>query len=199
MKKIDQKAEVDFIPVLEGSDGKVTNATSGNAGVYVFPKKAVKEEELKRFISYFEKLTDDEMDLLMKKGIENKHWKNEDGKYVTTDKEGYSNQVSIFSVIAPTQRYSTFPGDDDDKVRSFNAFSENAKYAIPNLADPFDSKTWNEKGGELDIISSDARVKFIMGILDETGYMKQIEKWKVRGGDAVAAEYTEAYKKIGNN
>lgn len=72
---------------------------------------------------------------------------------------------------------------------------ENEAIAVSNPVEPLISQTAVEKGTELNKIITDARVKFIMGTLDEDGFNKEVEKWRSQGGDQMIKDYTELYAK----
>lgn len=71
----------------------------------------------------------------------------------------------------------------------------NEAIAVSNPVEPLISQTAVEKGTELNKIIADARVKFIMGTLDEAGFNKEVEKWRSQGGDQMIKDYTELYTK----
>jgi putative aldouronate transport system substrate-binding protein len=57
------------------------------------------------------------------------------------------------------------------------------------------SGTFTMKGKELEKIISDARVKFIMGQLDEAGFKAEVERWKKQGGNDIIKELSAEYAK----
>ncbi|MNJ59272.1 Lipoprotein LipO precursor [compost metagenome] len=73
---------------------------------------------------------------------------------------------------------------------------ENENYIIPNPALTLKSETYNERGGELEQIITDAQTKFIMGHIDEAGWRAEVEKWRKSGGEQIAAEYKQSYEKL---
>ena len=66
---------------------------------------------------------------------------------------------------------------------------------VPNVALTMNSKTYSEKGGELDTLIRDAQTKFIMGKIDEAGWQAEVDKWRKAGGDKMIEEYTAEYAK----
>ncbi|MBP1967666.1 hypothetical protein [Paenibacillus aceris] len=74
-------------------------------------------------------------------------------------------------------------------------YEEMVKFLVPNVTDPLISQTYTEKGSELDKITKDARVKYIMGQIDEAGFKKLIGDWQAKGGDQIIKEYTDEYSK----
>ncbi len=73
----------------------------------------------------------------------------------------------------------------------------NEKYAVYDPSLGLDSDTFVLRNSELQKILDDARVKFIMGEINEDKYWAEIKRWKTSGGDKMAQEYADAYKKSG--
>ncbi|MNN96722.1 Lipoprotein LipO precursor [compost metagenome] len=73
---------------------------------------------------------------------------------------------------------------------------ENEQYAIPNPALTLDSPTYAERGKELDQQIADAQTLYIMGKIDDEGWKAEVERWRSSGGDRIAQEYKEAYKRV---
>src|SRR5690606_32434084 len=70
---------------------------------------------------------------------------------------------------------------------------ENEKAAVINPALTLDSPTNNEKRAQLNKIIEDARIKFILGDIDEAGWAKAIESWKKNGGQNIIEEFSAEY------
>ena len=68
------------------------------------------------------------------------------------------------------------------------------EFAVFNPAGPFISKTYSEKGAQLDNIIADARVQYIAGQIDEKGWADAVELWSNSGGNDVEAEINELYE-----
>jgi putative aldouronate transport system substrate-binding protein len=129
-------------------------------------------------------------------GLEGRQYKIENGNYVkTTDSKmlveygmGDSSQLAVLR----------------DKVKGYGGplyqlrdelYKKNASIAVANPLQSYVSDTYSEKGSELDKIIEDARIKFIMGEIDEAGFDAAVAKWKKDGGDKIIEEYTAAYNK----
>ncbi|MMZ69544.1 Lipoprotein LipO precursor [compost metagenome] len=52
---------------------------------------------------------------------------------------------------------------------------------------------YSQKGSQLDNIINDARIKFIVGQLDEAGLKAAFEVWRNTGGDELVNEMNELY------
>ncbi|MEC0334242.1 ABC transporter substrate-binding protein, partial [Paenibacillus macerans] len=88
------------------------------------------------------------------------------------------------------------PGDlDPISEKVLQVEKENEQFAVKDPTMSLVSDTWAERGAELTQILIDAKVKFIMGKLDENGWKQQLEKFKQAGGDKVAEEYAAALAK----
>ncbi|MDF2962092.1 MAG: transporter substrate-binding protein, partial [Paenibacillus sp.] len=71
--KVVPTAQLDITP-WDGPQGPKVAAQNGNNGLLVFPKSTVKTEaELKRILTFLDKLLDPEMSTLQKRGIEGVH------------------------------------------------------------------------------------------------------------------------------
>jgi putative aldouronate transport system substrate-binding protein len=60
---------------------------------------------------------------------------------------------------------------------------ENEKIVVPNPAESIVSEIYAQKGQQLDNIIYDARIKFIVGQIDEAGFKDAIALWRSTGGD----------------
>jgi putative aldouronate transport system substrate-binding protein len=194
------KAVVDMTAPLVGPKGPRVAGDRGSNGMIMFPKSSVKTEaDLKQLLSFFDKLADKPMADLLEWGIQGKHYDVKDGKAVRTNQDAYDNQVAFPYKwplrVVPTDNIKT-PGDMDPVTkRQFEVEDLNGKYAVADPTMTLISKTWNERGNELLQILNDAKVKFVMGKIDENGFKAAVEQFKKAGGDQVAKEYAEAYAK----
>ena len=79
----------------------------------------------------------------------------------------------------------------------FNSFPLRiTEIAIGNPFLSFISYTYSERGSELDKIIEDARIKYIMGVIDLAGWEAAVAKWRKDGGDKIIEEYTQAYNEV---
>jgi putative aldouronate transport system substrate-binding protein len=192
--KIDPNADLDLQPVFNGK----TNATSGHNGLYVLPKSVVKTEEKRdAILSYFSRALDLDVIIARGFGIEGVSFDIIDGtpKVRVDMQEEFTagNKATGNLYISPI--VTRWPSDKPESTKIKDANEKYASSAVPNLIDPFVSATIVEKGGDLDKIVYDARVKYIMGELDEKGYAAAIAGWRAQGGDKITAEFTDAYNK----
>ncbi|OUS78165.1 hypothetical protein B1748_05245 [Paenibacillus sp. MY03] len=193
--KIDPNAEIGLLPVINGK----TNATSGHNGLFVLPKSKVKtQEEVNAILSYFERVLEEDIILLSSYGIEGRTFNNVDGapSFISPEAEAqFKENVAPIGGIIISSIVTRWKNDKPMDTMVKDAIEQYGPTAVANLSDPFVSPTYVEKGGELDKIVYDARVKYIMGELDENGYAAAIAEWRKQGGEKMIAEYTEEYNK----
>lgn len=193
--------DVHFMDVFAGvkdADGVLhTLPTSGFAGMLAVPKSAVKtEEELKRVLAFLDQLNEPEMQTMLGYGLEGKHHTVEEASIVMS-----KDTVLLESEVEGLNQMLTFiPEDRAMKVKQTplrlkqaELQKENEKTIVTNPAEPFISKVYTEKGAQLDNIINDARIKFIVGQLDEAGFKAALELWKKSGGDELIKEMNELY------
>lgn len=201
LQAVNPKAKLDFFSAVEGPGGKRVQADRGSNGILMFPKSAVKTEaDLKRLLSFFDKLAEKDMADLLEWGIQGKHYEMKDGKAVRSNQELYDNEVGFPYnkplVTAPLSGIRTQGDLDPLSKKALEVEKGNEAYAVKDPTMVLISNTWATKGAELQQILIDAKVKFIMGKIDENGWMQEIEKYKKAGGDKVAEEYAAAAAKV---
>lgn len=193
--KIDPNAKLDLQPVFN----EKTNSTSGHNGMFVLPKSIVKtQEEVDAILTYFNRSSDQDALTLYTFGIEGKTYNLVDGVPAYVDEEAQTKAFEDRKPIAlvySAPAVARWANDAPLAALAKEAQEKYASIAVPNLAEPFVSATVVEKGGDLDKIVYDARVKYIMGEIDEKGYSSAIASWRSLGGDKIIEEFTEAYNK----
>lgn len=200
LEKVVPDAVVNVSP-LQGPDGIRVPGESGNTGFLAIPKSTVtSEEELDKVLTFVDKLFDPEMVNLINKGIEGVHYSVEGDFTVTLDADKDAQEVKPYRDSLP-QRGELYNMEKKAKGTELFALNkkivqENENYIIPNPALTLKSETYNERGGELEQIITDAQTKFIMGHIDEAGWRAEVEKWRKSGGEQIAAEYKQSYEKL---
>ncbi|TBL78546.1 extracellular solute-binding protein [Paenibacillus thalictri] len=200
IKKINPKGAADIVSRIQGPKGERILASSGYNGIFMFPKSSVKTEaEMRAILTFFDKMLEPDIANLLNWGIEGKHYHMENGKAVTTEAEQKLKVDDLTPVIqlsiamdtdAPLEGVST---PLEQKLKKM--FKENVPIAVQNPAASLISPTLSEKSGELDKIRNDAKVKFILGEIDENGWNQEMEKWKKSGGEQGIAEINAEYAK----
>ncbi|NIK75263.1 putative aldouronate transport system substrate-binding protein [Paenibacillus castaneae] len=189
---------MDVFSGVKGPDGQLhTLPTSGFAGMLAVPKSAVKtEEELKRVLTFIDQINQPELQTMLGYGLEGTHHTVEEGSVVVS-----KDTVLMESEVEGLNQMLTFIPEDlvmkvkqtPLRLRQAELQKENESYIVANPAEPFISKVYTEKGAQLDNILNDARIKFIVGQLDEAGFNAALELWKKSGGNDLIKEMNELY------
>lgn len=192
---------VEVLAGVEGPQGIRTLPTSGYSGMFAIPKSKVKtEEDLKRVLTFLDKMGDKEVEILLSNGIEDTHYEIKDGEFVnlTTEENGlirdYDSMNQLLHFIPGGYAYAANTSELRDRMDGIQAEVE--KYVVPNPAESLLSTVYASKGQQLDNIILDARVKFIVGQIDEKGLDDAIELWLKSGGKEYIEEMNELYKEI---
>ncbi|MBD2867126.1 extracellular solute-binding protein [Paenibacillus arenilitoris] len=196
IKKVDPNAEINLINRIAGPKGDRTRAGSGYLGMYMIPKTSVKTEaELEQILAYFDKVSEKEIQNLMKYGIEGKQYTLENGSYFPNADPKIRAEITDGNQFMILQNQVVNYGTELEQL-STKLFQDNATFAVPNPAAPFISNTEIEKGKELSKIITDATVKFIMGSVDEAEWNEAVEQWLQSGGSKVVEEMNAEYAKL---
>lgn len=200
ISKINPNAEVGVLGYVktDASAEPKTLPTSGYAGYFVFPKKALPTEaDLEFVLNVFDKCNTDEAVNLMNYGIKDRHYTVGSDGYVTITEDASLTKefadlnqfaTSFIPNVGLKKAYANKTAEDVDKV-----YLDNENYVVGNPAEPLVSDTYSRKGPQLDSIISAANTKFIVGQLDEDGYKAELERWKTQGGEDYIKEINEAY------
>ncbi|WP_054023151.1 extracellular solute-binding protein [Bacillus sp. FJAT-28004] len=197
--KVNPNAELDVISRINGPAGERQMLFNGGYnGLYMFPKTSVKtEEELKNILAFLDKLSDEKIQNLFEWGIEGKHYKLDNGVPVRTDGKAYETDINSINQIRYDDGALVTAGEDAPIVKKYKQmFKDNVEIVVPNPVEAFQSATLAEKGPEITKILTDARVKFIMGEIDESAWQKAVELWRKSGGDQAIQELTEQYSAV---
>lgn len=198
LQKSDPKAVLDVIGPIEGKNGKRIQAGSGYNGMYLFPKTSIKTEaDLKQILARLDKFADPAVQDLLAWGIEGKHFKLENGMPVRIDDKVWNDEIwAPYNQLRYDRGESAKKGEESAVIKKYKQLqNDDAKYAVPRPIDPFNSDTMNSQGKQLSKLIDDARVKFIMGQLDEAGFNKVVDQWLKEGGSKVIEEYSADYAK----
>jgi putative aldouronate transport system substrate-binding protein len=184
---------------LKGPQGIRVPGETGNNGFYIFPKSTVKTEaELRKILAFLDKLLDEPMNTLQKRGVKNKHFiLTSDGKTEWKDFTTFQREVKPYrDMLINLEGYNLKPLKDTPIGEKAQKITEdNTQYTVPNPALTLSSATNSERGAELERLIYDAQIKYIMGKIDDAGYAAEIAKWRKQGGDQMIKEYEEAYAK----
>lgn len=194
-------AVLDMFAKLEGPHGIRLTSANGTNGIVAFTKTGSlkTEDDLRRALKFYDQLAEEEMSTLFWWGIEGVHYELEDGLAVRTDAERYANEISrlrneLLSVPSNENAIKGKLHPLEEKADHFR--KELPNYSINNPALALISETQAERGGQLENIMNDADVRFIIGEIDENGWKEAVERWRREGGDKIAEELAEEYRKI---
>jgi putative aldouronate transport system substrate-binding protein len=73
--------------------------------------------------------------------------------------------------------------------------ADNPDNFVINPAASYFSETFAQKSAQLDKIINDARVKYIMGEIDDKGWQQAMDSWRKSGGDKVLEELNAEHQK----
>ena len=160
-----------------------------------------KSKNVRKVLSYYNTLATQELQDMAIYGIEGIHYEVKDGvRELIMNESANTSQLSVdmgdIGQILMSAPYVRKDSDDDVQTALYDTIEEREAYCIADAAIGLRSETYDEVGGELDIIMMDAAVKFITGNIDEDGYWKEYDKWLERGGEDVIKEFTAQYEEF---
>jgi putative aldouronate transport system substrate-binding protein len=161
-------------------------AASGHYGGALISKTSVKtEKELREVLRYFNEVNSD------KAKAEFVRIAQENEKKPSAEQFNLDDLKNLITTDAVVYPVGTTDTDNLLKKR----MEEHAAVSIPDPSSGLISPTQTEKNAQLKTILLDARAKYIMGEIDDTGFDAAVAQWKKNGGDQVAKELSELYKK----
>lgn len=187
-------AKIAYTNTFIQEDGTpITNSiiTVGALGGLLFPQKSCTEEDVDRILDIFAQLrSDPELDKLISYGIEGTHYTMEGDTMVITDE-----QIELRKTDGSTDAFGSFIPKrilDKDYGQQLTPgqiitkeIAPNDKYALSDAsagkmdADMLSTMT------SLATTISDARVKYILGQIDEEGFKAAVQSWKDAGGQEI--------------
>ncbi|TDF92781.1 extracellular solute-binding protein [Paenibacillus piri] len=195
--KVFPGGEVRAIPALVSTTGqKRVQKGPGFLGMYMFPKSSVKTEaELRQILTYFDRMYDDKLVKTVMLGVEGVHYQEESGGAVKIlDETKYSKEV--VPVVHLASRIDLINNGSPLAKEAIAALEEIKKYGVADATAGLNlSDAGKKKLSTIKNILDDARIKFVMGVIDEAGYKKEVDKWLQMGGNDIIKEYTELYNK----
>lgn len=196
-----ENARFSMFSILEHGHGKRIFMEGGHNGFWLFPKSSIKDEEhLLRVLKFFDDFAGEEVANYLTWGVEGEHHEVVDGvaRRLPAYDEGFGDMAGAYSAPIATLPLSVNakPGEKKPlEILDEQLNAENEKYMVADPTLPLVSETYLEVGAQIDTILKDADVKFVMGEIDEEGWKNEVQKWRERGGDKIAQEYAEAYKR----
>ncbi|TBL69694.1 extracellular solute-binding protein [Paenibacillus thalictri] len=200
--KLTPSAELDTSSILKGVNGTKLLMDNGVSGSFVIPKQTVKTEaDLKKILQYFDKLSTKEGQNIFEWGIEGVHYTIKDGKADRTPEQAAKYAAEVIQMQQAMQVADgslAMEGILDKYTSKYKVAKKEAAAVadifVINPAAAYSSPTFDQKRTQLDKIISDARVKYIMGELDDKGWKAALDSWRKSGGDKVLEELNQEYK-----
>ncbi|MDF2924651.1 MAG: ytcQ [Paenibacillaceae bacterium] len=201
LKKTNPAGEIDVLTRIQGPKGERIIASPGYNGIFMFPKSSVKtEEQMRSILAFFDKMFEPEIANLLTWGVEGVHYHLENGKVAATEQElalRRDAKVPILQLSVITDDISPLKSEFPPLTsKIYQMFIDNEKIAVSNPASSIQSQTFTEKSGELDKIKNDAKMKYILGEIDDAGWNRELEKWKKAGGEKGVEELNAQYAKL---
>ncbi|WP_202077717.1 extracellular solute-binding protein [Caldalkalibacillus salinus] len=194
---------IDVFGAVEGPKGLRHLPTSGYSGMLAIPKTSVQtEEHLRQILTFIDKLNDAEPQIFAQNGVEGRHFEIQDGELVELDNGNnqlvYEKQdLNQFIAFIPENRFHE-PEQTPLRVKEQEIMEANEAIVVPNPAEALISEVYSQRGQQLDNIINDARIKFIVGQIDEAGFQDAVDLWYKSGGEAYVNEINEQYQAIQN-
>lgn len=201
IEKVVPTAKLDCIIWLNNPTGRHSRGwNAGSLGGFAISKSKVKTDaEVRKLLSVYDRfMSEDILNLI--------HWGFEGVQYRMVD--GHPERIPDAPMGAPANSHFLECGKGFEKVmqakpneitlRFQKYLLENEKNATMDQSLPFYSKTMVEKGSEIKALVQAAKIKFVMGQIDEAGFREEVNRWHSQGGDEIlkelAAEYAKAKK-----
>lgn len=187
---------------MEGKRVASSTTTCTSLGGILFPKYAVKDEAtLRKLLDLFAAMMDPdgETNKVMTIGIEGIHYTLEDGVYTISDDQAKrrADDREIWCTATFPRRIilkdygQGLTWHDEIMMKGL----ENEQYAVYDMSMGYMNIDMRNLQIQIETIISDARVKYIMGVMDKDGFIAERDRWLQEGGqqiiDSVNVEYAE--------
>ncbi|MFC6334143.1 extracellular solute-binding protein [Paenibacillus septentrionalis] len=201
-KRFNEQVEFTVVNRIAGPKGYRIWSIPNFNGLYLFSKKAIPtEEELLRVLSFFDRTMDADVANLLHYGIQDKHYYLKEGKVVLPEELAALRTQEINALyslmIADSGNPNIMEIAEQHHLWSYaeQLVEDNNQFIVPDPTLGLESLTYDERGGELYKIISDATYNYMLGAIDEHGFAQQVELWRKHGGNQIIAEYNESYFK----
>jgi putative aldouronate transport system substrate-binding protein len=206
-KDVDQWVTmIDNVVTPTGGD-KILPST-GYSSMMMVPKLSVKnEKQLKKVLDFLNKLNSEEITILLQRGVEGKQYEVKGNEYVdiitgnsSIDKTN-SNDLNSFWQISPNvANYDLHKENKGTKLeeRGKELLANGEKKMVIDKTAPLISDVYATKGTQLNNIIADARIQYIAGQIDKSGYKAAQDLWLTTGGKEYLDELEKLYAKYEN-
>jgi len=196
----DSNSAIDVIGSVAGPEGLKNLSTSGNAGFYAISKSSVKtEDDLKRVLDFMDKLNDKKIQDLLYYGIEGRHYIVDNGNVIRKTSDGVSesewNDLSMLLTFIPKD-YTAPVQMTPLREKVMKVQDENEKIIVQNPAESITSDIYTQKGDILDNMISQARLKYVIGEIDEEALDNIFKAWLDKGGNDYINEINTKYSNL---
>ncbi|MGO4545235.1 extracellular solute-binding protein [Paenibacillus sp. 2TAB23] len=198
--QINPEARFTLVNRILGPEGYRIWSIPNYNGLYLFSKKAIREEkELLAMLGFFDRTMEKDAANLMRYGIEGKHYQMEGGQVAlpeATSQLRVSEVNALYSLmIADLSNPNVLKVAEKESMWELaeRLSADNDKFIVKDPTIGLESKTNDEKSMELYKIISDATYKYMLGQISAEGFYQEVERWKRSGGSQIMSEYTAAY------
>ena len=198
------KAKIGYkLLLLDPKGNKVVNSNiTGVAGGITFTKTKIKTEaDLRRILQVFADMNKGESAKALDLGIKDIHYSvGSDNKItISPDQEKLrttDGSRELFASLVPKRVMAEDWGQPATQTDLVNRnIVSIQKYAVPDMSIGLISSENSQLQNTIAPIITDARVKFIMGFIDEKAFKQAVQQWKDQGGQKIIDEITANYTK----
>ena len=199
-EKYGTQDNIGVLGALQGPAGKRLPSTDGYSGIFIFPKSGCKTEaDLTTALEFMDKICLSPAQNIILYGVEGMHY--------TLSEEGYVQKNTLFlaDINDFDQLYTGIPFNSALKTKptplsleTERIESDNELYLVSNYGAPFYSDTYGKQSVQMNSIIEDAKIKYFLGQIDDTGFKLALEDWKNSGGNEYIEEINYEYKKFRN-
>ncbi|WP_110588641.1 extracellular solute-binding protein [Microbacterium suaedae] len=193
---------VDITGNLAGPDGELhAHPTDGYSGFLAIPKARVQtQEQLHEVLAVLNDLNSPEVGKLLNNGIEGVTYELDGELAVAIDdapqqlKDDVGSYAQLGTNVTGFQGYRPKQASEPEQElydKRLAIEEHDTEYAEYNAAAAYVSDTYVSKGAQLDIIVSDARLKYIAGQISREDLEQEIERWRAEGGDTIIQEIND--------
>ncbi|MFC7877649.1 extracellular solute-binding protein [Isoptericola sp. NPDC057391] len=176
----------------------LTDTGGGMGGWLAFPKTEVKSEaELKKILTFIDKLLDEEAYALMTNGVEGTHYTIDgDGVVTITDQTAWEQEVQPYSSSRPSEKVVTYKSSTPYVDEANEKMAEQEDDVVINPAQSLSSETFDRQWSAIEEQVNDAYNRYLTGQIEMADYEAVIEGLRGQGLDQIIEEYTAAYAKV---
>ncbi|WP_282939771.1 extracellular solute-binding protein [Paenibacillus sp. RC67] len=206
LRKFDPKAELTLVNRIRGPKGEGVWSNPGFSGVFLFSKKAIKnEEELRNILAFFDRSMGPDVSNLLQYGIEGKHYELVEGQVSITAAMNQLRDTDVLPLTSLVIAGMNNPNmmkvkeEEDPLVLKANQLTkDNDQILIRDATEGLSSQAYDLMAASLSDIVMDATFNYILGKIDLAAFQNEIRTWESRGGADIIKEYNEAYQKKNN-